>query len=549
MNETLDGALASSQNTPSKNTSPPMPPLDDEATQDEAPQPEPMRPARGQPADSHLPNDPEAEKALLGGIMLDPQTFERIAGIIGQGDFYDTARAAVFRAMGELRKQGKSIEPILLCDELGRTGDLDRVGGASGLMSLTGAATTSIHNEHYARIIQGHSVRRQVIALGEAAYDTSRPLDEAEVERVFAGITASSCGRRSNGWRITSANDIEYRPPVWLWEGWLRKGTLNMLAGRGKTGKSFMHCDIAARITRGDATPDGKGSFEAGRVLFIIGEAGGHGDIRYRFENAGGILDSAYFLTAPDGEGKPDFLLGNADRLASECQGYALVVIDSVNSFTGAKLDTHRANEVYAALASLENLARKTGCAILLIHHENKSGRAGPDAVQGSVSWNDYCRATVQLLEHHEEKTRRLVYVTQSNDEQLSVGLSFHFIDSPRTKLLWDQNPVSADYYESAASLRDARDRRAHEGTPPPERGRPDKSKDAADGLKALLASGPKPAAEIMGEMAAKKFSKRLVESVKADLSIESFWEGRASMWKLPNPSGQPCKKSDEEDF
>lgn len=102
------------------------------------------------------PYNPEAEEALLGSCLIDPDALTRVSAIVKPDDFFREDNARIFAAMLALRERGEPPNDILLLqDALGENGP--------SLSALVDAVPTSVHAEHYARLIANHSIQRQVI--------------------------------------------------------------------------------------------------------------------------------------------------------------------------------------------------------------------------------------------------------------------------------------------------------------------------------------------------------------------------------------------------
>src|SRR5580658_5695832 len=76
-------------------------------------------------------------------------------------------------------------------------------------------------------------------------------------------------------------------PVEWLWPGWLAAGKLHLMAGMPGVGKSFVTCDLAARITTGGKWPDGSAAAPVSDVIFLSGEDGLADTVRPRLDAHG----------------------------------------------------------------------------------------------------------------------------------------------------------------------------------------------------------------------------------------------------------------------
>ena len=129
-----------------------------------------------------VPYSVEAEQALLGGLILEPDQFDFIEGTVGPDDFFSGANGVVFAAMQALRNRQQPIDPVLLRNELKSSGRLDEVGGATGLTLLTDSATSGAHVEHYADIIRELSSLRRLIRICSEAIAAATAPDARAVD-------------------------------------------------------------------------------------------------------------------------------------------------------------------------------------------------------------------------------------------------------------------------------------------------------------------------------------------------------------------------------
>uniref|UniRef100_A0A7C4CCM7 Replicative DNA helicase n=1 Tax=Fervidobacterium thailandense TaxID=1008305 RepID=A0A7C4CCM7_9BACT len=135
----------------------------------------------------NVPSNIEAEQALIGSILIEPEKMDQIVSIVSSSDFYDPRNKYIFRVMEELHDQGQPIDIISVCDRLRDEGLLDRVGGELYVAQLADTVPTAAHAEVYAQIVRDKAILRELIAAGsqivERAYsdsDVEEILDEAE---------------------------------------------------------------------------------------------------------------------------------------------------------------------------------------------------------------------------------------------------------------------------------------------------------------------------------------------------------------------------------
>ncbi|MEP6569318.1 MAG: replicative DNA helicase [Acidobacteriota bacterium] len=120
-------------------------------------------PIREQSLERSLPNSSEAERAILGGIILDNGLISQAIELLRPEDFYVPSHRRIFVAMTALFERGGEINPILIGEELKKENALESVGGISFITNLTYGLPHSTNIAHYAKVVRGKSMLRQLI--------------------------------------------------------------------------------------------------------------------------------------------------------------------------------------------------------------------------------------------------------------------------------------------------------------------------------------------------------------------------------------------------
>src|SRR6476469_5194116 len=144
-------------------------------------------------ANRTLPHNLEAERSVLGAILLHNDAFNYAAEVIDSVDFFHDAHRRIFDKMVKLSERGDAIDLVTLKEELGRSGDLEEVGGPAYIAALVDGVPRSTNVEHYARIITEKATLRNLIFSAnkivstayEAEEDADVILDQAE-HAIFA---------------------------------------------------------------------------------------------------------------------------------------------------------------------------------------------------------------------------------------------------------------------------------------------------------------------------------------------------------------------------
>lgn len=203
--------------------------------------------------------------------------------------------------------------------------------------------------------------------------------------------------------------NIKPEPIRWIWEGWLARGKLHMLAGKAGTGKTSLSLALAASITMGGRYPDGTRA-AIGSVLIWSGEDDIKDSLAPKLIVCGADMSKVYFVGASvDSNGMRATFDPSRDipaLLASigKIQDLALLIVDPVVSVVIR--DSHHNAEVRRALSPLVDLASKADCALLGISHFSK-GTAGQDPterVTGSVAFGALPRVVMAAAKRSEEQ-------------------------------------------------------------------------------------------------------------------------------------------------
>lgn len=155
------------------------------------------------PIERTPPQDTEAERAVLGGMLLSRDAISHAVDVLGPTGqaFYRPAHETIYQAIHDLWQDGHPADPLTVADALTLSGNLARVGGQGYVMSLTAAVPTSAHTEHYALIVQDRAKRRRLAEVatraiaaaysGEGNTDALLDFHLGEVQQLASGTTAA----------------------------------------------------------------------------------------------------------------------------------------------------------------------------------------------------------------------------------------------------------------------------------------------------------------------------------------------------------------------
>jgi hypothetical protein len=323
--------------------------------------------------------------------------------------------------------------------------------------------------------------------------------------------------------------------PRWLWEPYLARGKLAVLDGDPGVGKSLLTIDLAARLSRGAALPNGVPGGHPCATLLLSAEEG-MATMRPRAEAAGADLDR---LVSVSSTGRaPLSLPAQIPELEQLVRAYdaALVVIDPVTAFLSAEVAANVDQCVRRALNPLAVVAAETGACILLVRHLRKVESA--KAVlrgQGSIGIIAAARTALLAAKHPTDPTLNILAVAKSNvaGGVPSLGYRVKSDEASRAVIEWTGPAnLSADALGQAEAPLRARDR-------------------VSVWLISELTNGPRKAAELHAKATEANIPDRTLNRAKAELGVRShcvvsdearewYWYDSAAPWPADAPFPKP---------
>jgi replicative DNA helicase len=140
-----------------------------------------------------IPANIEAEIAVLGSCLIDPDAIQRIVTLKAE-DFYRERHGWIYQAMRELTDKGMPVDFITLSNLLEKQQRLEDVGGPAYLTDLISSTPTAMYVEHYAGIIRNDALRRRIITAGSKIVEAGYALVDGDDARIMFDIHG---GRRA----------------------------------------------------------------------------------------------------------------------------------------------------------------------------------------------------------------------------------------------------------------------------------------------------------------------------------------------------------------
>jgi len=121
----------------------------------------------------NLPHDLEIEKSLLGSILIDPESFVKVADKLHESDFFEVNHQKIYQAILQLYEKNQAIDTLTLANVLKNNKNIDLVGGPAYLAELTNYVPSASHIEEYADIVIQKSFRRKLIQVSSEISEIS----------------------------------------------------------------------------------------------------------------------------------------------------------------------------------------------------------------------------------------------------------------------------------------------------------------------------------------------------------------------------------------
>lgn len=321
-------------------------------------------------ANSILPASVEAERAILGAILLDNAKYQEA---IRPDYFSRDSNRRIYAAIAKLLDSGVQADIITLSEELRQQQQLENIGGVAYLAGLTDGVAVRTSILHYVNIVRDKYVSRQIIEKAELlklrAYEQTEPVADiiGTAEQDFSRLAeAGSASRIKNFYDIPDIFTLPVQPVEWIVPGIFPLHSLVVLAGQQGLGKSYLAQRLAVSCAIG-------GSF-LGRdcqklpVLYLDRE-NTQAVSRSRLDiMAGGPVPELRVWGGWVEEPVPDIHAAGLQRIAKELR--PLIVIDSLVRFCG-EADENAASEMRIIMGQLRRLV-DLGATVLVLHHADK---------------------------------------------------------------------------------------------------------------------------------------------------------------------------------
>ena len=362
------------------------------------------------------PHSIEAEQSVLGGLMLDNEAWDNVAGRVISDDFYHRAHRQIFRAMSHLAERSQPIDLVTVSEALEASGDLDSSGGFAYLGEIAKNTPSAANILAYADIVRERAVVREMIAvaneIAESGFDTqgrnsAELLDIAEskvfkiaekrvsgsdgpqgieqiLQRTIERIEVLSNTKNNNGVTgvSTGFKDLDKKTAG------LQPSDLIIVAARPSMGKTTFAMNLAENVALGSDKPVLVFSLEMPAeqlMMRMLASLSRVDQTRIRtgqleeedwarIASVMGMLNDKNNMYIDDASGlTPTEVRSRARRIAREHGGLSMIMIDYLQLMTVPGMSENRTLEIAEISRSLKSLAKELQVPVVALSQLNRS--------------------------------------------------------------------------------------------------------------------------------------------------------------------------------
>ena len=370
------------------------------------------------PAGQRLPpQDLDAERSVLGAMLLSTDAMAEVVETLDPADFYRSAHGKIYAAVRTLFAHGEPVDVITAVDTLRRSGSLEEVGGALYLRDLVDEVPTPAGATHYARIVADAALRRRLIAAAadimdgaytgaqeadqiadgaeQRIYDVARREDAEETAVIGDLVNAAMSDLEAIQNRESAYTGLPtgFRDLDDLMSG-LQPGNLVILAARPGIGKSSLAMNVARNVA---VTGESVAMFSLEMSRYEIGMRLLCAEARVPWDRirnkrvgpddwtrvvaAGETLHDAPLSIIDSGNVNIVDIRAKSRRMRTGRQNLSLIIVDYLQLMTSplARRPDNRQQEVAEISRSLKLLAKELSIPVLALSQLNRNPEARAD--------------------------------------------------------------------------------------------------------------------------------------------------------------------------
>ncbi|HXG94458.1 MAG TPA: DnaB-like helicase N-terminal domain-containing protein, partial [Blastocatellia bacterium] len=327
-----------------------------------------------------LPKNIDAEKAVLGAILLKNALIQQASLRLKAGHFFLHSHRLLFVAMVTLASRNVPIDLVTLKAELERRGKFQQAGGAAYIASLIDGVPRTDDISHYVESVLEKAFLRKGVKVGADIIQKCielEPFDSIReyAERTFAAISSEAVSSTS-GVKFYSASEVAAQTPdepVWIVKPYIACGAITEMAGKVKAaGKTTFLTHLCCAVVNGDRFL-GEPTMKTA-IVYLTEQP--PNTFRVAMRRAG-LLDREDFavLFYHETKGLDWASVMKAARAECKRRDAKLVIVDTVSQFAGFRGEAeNNTGDALVAVEPLQEAVAVDGLAVVASRHERKSG-------------------------------------------------------------------------------------------------------------------------------------------------------------------------------
>lgn len=379
--------------------------------------------------DRALPNSPDAERIILGAILLDEKLLKQAAELVPD-DFYNPNYRAVYRAMRDLSNSGNKINPVLIGEKL-TAGKIESFGGIAGITNLTFGLPQFSDIESYVSVVRQKAIERRAVKIfGNAIHniengDDAKPIIQTALSELQTIVKSDNSNGNLFAVKSVSEwmNESKLKPiPRKLFDSFWFDGELCILFADTGKGKSILAVQIADSISRGESVNSFTLEAKRQTVLYFDFELSAKQfEARYsqrfgnddRFSNHFKFNENFFRAEINQNSFLPSGFIDfetylNFSLESQILENEAKIII--VDNITYLKNATETAKDALPLMKELIRLKKKHNLSILALAHTPKRDLTRPLTVndlQGSKMLSNFADSIFAIGESAKDKSVR----------------------------------------------------------------------------------------------------------------------------------------------
>ena len=302
----------------------------------------------------------------------------------------------------------------------------------------------------------------------------------------------------------------------WLWYPYIPYGKITVIQGDPGDGKTTVALSIASILSNGHAAPGSEQKLVPGNILYQSAEDSIEDTIKPRLIKIGADCSKIAFID----ESLVRLSL-NSPLLESAIKktNAKLLILDPLQAYLGGNNDLHRANNMRPLMRSLSKTAERTGCAVVIIGHMNKTSSAkGLYRGLGSIDITAAARSVLLVGRVPSEPSIRIMAHIKNSLAQEGPSMAFEINDTAGIRWIGKYDIREEDLLGTGDDLPDER-----------------KRDTAAEIILKMLRTGPRLCSDIYSECLREGIRSRTVDTAKKILGVRSVRKPDGWYWVLPD--------------